>query len=186
MYILDTIRDQHSVSRGILSPCEAVCAQSHASLLVLRVVLCRRQVAIVLSLTGESMSVCICGPTALELYRNRGRMAHELLDASRTGSLSGCVIPSGTDLEDVVRMAGVHEPPFHFMVPTPTSSMTSSGTLPGRWGCGSGSATRGLRAVGRCSGRSSSRRSSAMPVWVDYVRPATAVVGFSKRYARVG
>ena len=63
------------------------------------------------------MSVCICGPTALELYRNRGRMAHELLDAPRTGSLSGCVIPSGTDLEDVVRMTGVHEPPFHFMVP---------------------------------------------------------------------
>lgn len=62
------------------------------------------------------MAICVCGPSALELYRNRGRMAPELLECARTSRLDGCVIPAGLALKDATRQLGLSRRPYHLMV----------------------------------------------------------------------
>lgn len=61
--------------------------------------------------------VCICGSSALELYRSSCRLAPEILSMPRTGKLDGCGFSTSTMLKDEMMRLGVKAEPFHLLVP---------------------------------------------------------------------
>lgn len=59
------------------------------------------------------MGVCIGGPSALEAYRSRGRLASELLEGPRTSKLDDCRLPVPSMLEGELDAVGVRTRPYH-------------------------------------------------------------------------
>ena len=60
--------------------------------------------------------VCVCGASAMQLYRSSRRLIPTLLDKPRTGRLAGCIIPTEQMLADDMVRNGISEGPYHVMV----------------------------------------------------------------------
>lgn len=59
---------------------------------------------------------CVCGTSALELYRASKRLIPTLLDKPRTGSLRGCAMPPAIHLADEMLRYGVTTRPYHLLL----------------------------------------------------------------------
>ena len=59
---------------------------------------------------------CVCGASAMELYRSSRRLIPTLLDKPRTGQLAGCGIPPRQMLADDMVRHGITEKPYHLLV----------------------------------------------------------------------
>ena len=59
---------------------------------------------------------CVCGASAMQLYRSSRRLIPTLLDKPRTGQLTGCIIPAEQMLADEMERNGIHERPHHLLV----------------------------------------------------------------------
>ena len=59
---------------------------------------------------------CVCGASALELYRASKRLIPTLLDKPRTGSLRGCTMPPAIHLADEMQRYGVAAHPYHLLL----------------------------------------------------------------------
>ena len=53
------------------------------------------------------MSICICGPSALELFRSHGRLVPDLLKQPRTARTDDLIIETPLWLEDELPRLGV-------------------------------------------------------------------------------
>lgn len=67
------------------------------------------------------MSICICGPSALELFRSHGRLVPDLLKQPRTARTDDLIIETPPWLEDELPRLGVTTKPYHLMVSNPSA-----------------------------------------------------------------
>lgn len=59
---------------------------------------------------------CVCGITALEVYRAMGQRLPEILDRPRTSRLAGCSIPPRVHLSDDMARLGAGAGPYHLLL----------------------------------------------------------------------
>ena len=72
----------------------------------------------------EQPSMCICGPSALEVYRAHQRLAPDLLDRPRTGKVEWIALPSSIMLHDDMERLGVVNEPYHLLLKSNSASRT--------------------------------------------------------------
>ena len=62
------------------------------------------------------VKACICGTSALELYRASGRLLPDVLANKRTAKLAECGVPAAAMLKDDMLRFGVKKEPFHLLL----------------------------------------------------------------------
>lgn len=67
-------------------------------------------------------SICICGPSALEVYRAHQRLAPDVLARPRTGKVEGIGLPSAAMLRDDMKRLGIENEPYHLLLKSNTAS----------------------------------------------------------------
>ena len=62
------------------------------------------------------VKACICGPSALELYRASGRLLPDVMANKRTAKLAECGVPAAAILKGDMLRLGVKQGPFHLLL----------------------------------------------------------------------